>query len=238
MKVLVVDIGGTNIKCLTTGQRIPRKCRSGPRMTPHQMVSGVQAIAVGWKYDAVSIGYPGPVMRGLPSADPVNLGPGWLRFDFNRAFGRPVRIVNDAAMQAIGSYKEGKMLFLGLGTGLGSTFIVDGILAPMELGHLPYKKGTFEDYVGIRGFEKFGKTKWRRHVEDVVSRLIAALQPDDVVLGGGNVKRLKTLPAGCRMGDNFNAFIGGFRLWETDKETTLHLSKSAFPVSNLHTKAA
>jgi polyphosphate glucokinase len=238
MRVLVVDIGGTSIKCLTTGQRIPRKCRSGPTMTPHQMVSGVNAIVHGWKYDVVSIGYPGPVVRGLPAADPINLGPGWLRFDFERAFRRPVRIINDAAMQAMGSYKEGKMLFLGLGTGLGSTFIVDGIVAPMELGHLPYKKGTFEDYVGVRGLEKSGKTKWRRHVADVVSRLIAALQPDDVVLGGGNVKRLKTLPAGCRMGDNFNAFIGGFRLWETDKETTVHLSQSARPVSELNIKAA
>jgi polyphosphate glucokinase len=202
------------------------------------MVSGVNAIVHGWKYDVVSIGYPGPVVRGLPAADPINLGPGWLHFDFERAFGRPVRIINDAAMQAMGSYKEGKMLFLGLGTGLGSTFIVDGIVAPMELGHLPYKKGTFEDYVGSRGLEKSGKTKWRRHVADIVGRLIAALQPDDVVLGGGNVKQLKTLPAGCRMGDNFNAFIGGFHLWETDKETTVHLSQSARPVSELNIKAA
>jgi polyphosphate glucokinase len=207
-------------------------------MTPHQMVSGVKAIVGGWKYNVVSIGYPGPVVRGLPAADPINLGPGWLRFDFERAFGRPVRIINDAAMQAMGSYKGGKMLFLGLGTGLGSTFIVDGIVAPMELGHLPYKKGTFEDYVGVRGLEKSGKTKWRQHVEDVVSRLIAALQPDDVVLGGGNVKRLKTLPGGCRIGDNFNAFIGGFRLWETDKETTVHLSRSALPVSDLNIKGS
>jgi len=207
-------------------------------MTPHQMVSGVQSIAGGWTYDVVSIGYPGPVRRGLPAAEPINLGPGWLHFDFERAFGRPVRIVNDAAMQAMGSYKEGKMLFLGLGTGLGSAFIVDGIVAPMELGHLPYKKGTFEDYVGIRVLETSGKTKWRRHVEDIVSRLIAALQPDDVVLGGGNVKRLKTLPAGCRMGDNFNAFTGGFRLWETDKETIVPLSKSALSISELNIRAA
>ena len=238
MKVLVVDIGGTNIKCLTTGQRTPRKFHSGPKMTPGQMVSGVQTIAKGWKYDVVSIGYPGPVIRGLPAADPINLGRGWLGFDFEGAFGCPVRIINDAAMQAMGSYKEGKMLFLGLGTGLGSAFIVDGIVVPMELGHLPYKKGTFEDYVGIRGLEKSGIRKWRRHVADIVSRLIAALQPDDVVLGGGNVKRLKTLPSGCRMGDNFKAFIGGFRLWETNKETTVHLSKSALPVSELNIKAA
>lgn len=202
-------------------------------MTPHQMVSGVKAIVGGGTYDVVSIGYPGPVVRGVPAAEPINLGSGWLHFDFERAFGRPVRIVNDAAMQAMGSYKEGKMLFLGLGTGLGSAFIVDGIVAPMELGHLPYKKGTFEGYVGIRGLETSGKTKWRRHVEDIVSRLIAALQPDDVVLGGGNVKRLKTLPAGCRMGDNFNAFVGGFRLWETGKATTVHLSKGALRDGNL-----
>lgn len=202
------------------------------------MVSGVQTIARGWKYDVVSIGYPGPVTHGLPTADPINLGRGWLDFDFEGAFRCPVRIINDAAMQAMGSYKAGKMLFLGLGTGLGSAFIVDGIVAPMELGHLPYKKGTFEDYVGIRGLEKSGIRKWRRHVADIVSRLIAALQPDDVVLGGGNVKRLKILPAGCRMGGNFNAFIGGFRLWESDKETTVHLSKSALPVSELNIKAA
>jgi polyphosphate glucokinase len=202
------------------------------------MVSGVSAIVGGWKYDVVSIGYPGPVVRGVPAAEPINLGSGWQHFDFERAFRRPVRIVNDAAMQAMGSYEGGKMLFLGLGTGLGSAFIVDGIVAPMELGHLPYKKGTFEDYVGIRGLEKFGKTQWRRHVADIVSRLIAALLPEDVVLGGGNVRRLKTMPAGCRMGDNSNAFIGGFRLWETGKETTVHLSKSALPVSELNTRAA
>jgi polyphosphate glucokinase len=159
-------------------------------------------------------------------------------FDFEAAFGRPVRIINDAAMQAVGSYKDGKMLFLSLGTGLGSTFIVDGIVAPMELGHLPYKKATFEDYVGSRGLENSGTAKWRHNVADVVARLIAALQTDDVVLGGGNARRLKTLPPGCRMGDNSNAFVGGFRLWETGKKATVHLCKSSLPGGALKTKGA
>src|SRR5262249_44649585 len=150
-----------------------------------------------------------------PVADPANLAPGWVGFDYEAAFGRPVKLVNDAAMQALGSYQGGKMLFLGLGTGLGSTMIVDGIIEPMELAHLPYKKATYEDYVGIRGLEKHGVHKWRRYVAEVVELLVAALQPDDVVLGGGNVKKLKTLPPGCRAGDNANAFPGGFRLWES-----------------------
>src|SRR5262249_36117791 len=167
-----------------------------------------------WKYDVVSIGYPGPVVHGMPAADPFNLGAGWVDFDFQSAFRRPVKLINDAAMQALGSYKGGKMLFLGLGTGLGSAFIVDGKLAPMELGHLPYRQRTFEEYVGIRGLKKFGQKKWRRAVADVVARLTAALQPDEVVLGGGNAKRLKTVPPGCRLGDNANAVLGGFRLWE------------------------
>jgi polyphosphate glucokinase len=162
----------------------------------------------------VSIGYPGPVLRGRPVSEPHNLGRGWVGFDYQAAFGCPVKLVNDAAMQALGSYKGGKMLFLGLGTGLGSTLIVDGIVEPMELGHLPYKKGTYEDYVGLRGLEKRGKEKWRDSVADVVARLIAALEPDDVVLGGGNLKELKELPPGCRAGDNANAFLGGFRLWD------------------------
>jgi polyphosphate glucokinase len=214
MTVLVVDIGGTHVKILVTGQKEPRKFPSGPTLTAKQMVAGVQKLARDWKYDVVSIGYPGPVLRGRPVAEPCNLGPGWVGFDFDAAFKCPVKVVNDAAMQALGSFKGGKMLFLGLGTGLGSTMIVDGILEPMELGHLPYKKGTFEGYVGQRGLEKQGKRKWRRHVEDVVTRLMAALEPDEVVLGGGNVRKLKKLPPGCRAGDNANAFVGGFRLWE------------------------
>ena len=187
---------------------------SGPTLTPNRMVSSVKKLAGKWKYDAVSIGYPGVVLRGRPVAEPRNLGHGWVDFDFETAFGRPVKVINDAAMQALGSYKGGKMLFLGLGTGLGSTLIVDGVVAPMELGHLPYKKGTFEDYVGVRGLERRGKKKWRRDVADVVTRLMAALEPDEVVLGGGNVRYLDKLPRGCHAGDNADAFVGGFRLWE------------------------
>jgi polyphosphate glucokinase len=182
------------------------------------MVSGVRKVVSKWSYDVVSIGYPGPVMRGRPLAEPHNLGRGWVGFDFQKAFRRPVQVVNDAAMQALGSYKRGKMLFLGLGTGLGSTLVADGVLEPMELGHLPYKKGTYEDYVGARGLEKYGKRKWRRHVADVVARLVSALEPDDVVLGGGNAKKLRELPPGCRLGDNANAFLGGFRLWEKEHQ--------------------
>ena len=214
MKVLVVDVGGTHVKVLASGHKEPRKFPSGPTLTPSKMVAGVRKLARDWKYDAVSIGYPGLVFRGRPVAEPCNLGRGWVEFDFDGAFKRPVKVVNDAAMQALGSYKGGKMLFLGLGTGLGSTMIVDGIVEPMELGHLPYKKETYEDYVGQRGLEKHGKRKWRRHVLDVVARLKAALEPNNVVVGGGNVKNLKELPPGCRPGANANAFLGGFRLWE------------------------
>ena len=214
MNVLVIDIGGNNVKILATGQNESRKFPSGPTMTPKQMVAGVKKLAGNWKYDVVSIGYPGMVVRNRLLAEPHNLGRGWMGFDFETAFKRPVKVVNDAAMQALGSYKGGKMLFLGLGTGLGSTMIVDGAIEPMELAHLPYKKGTYEDYVGERRLEKRGKKKWRGHVADVVGLLIAALEPDDVVLGGGNVNKLKELPKGCRDGDNANAFLGGFRLWE------------------------
>src|SRR2546422_10849103 len=214
MQVLVVDVGGTHVKILATGQKQSREFPSGPTLTAKQMVVGVKKLAGDWKYDAVAIGYPGPVIRNRPLADPHNLGPGWMGYDFAAAFKRPVKVVNDAAMQALGSYKGGKMLFLGLGTGLGSAMIVDGIMEPMELGHLPYKRRTFEDYVGVRGFERLGKKKWRQHVADVIARLIAALEPEDVVLGGGNVKKLKELPPGCRAGANANAFLGGFRLWQ------------------------
>jgi predicted NBD/HSP70 family sugar kinase len=216
MKVLVIDIGGTNVKVLVTGEEVPRKFPSGPTLTPDAMVAGVIKIAEGWEYDAVSIGYPGPVLRGRPVSDPVNLGPGWVGFDFGAAFHRPVQLINDAAMQALGSYEGGKMLFLGLGTGLGSAVISEGMIEPMELAHLPYRKRTFEDYVGARGLKRAGKKKWRRYVEDVVARLSVAVQADYVVLGGGNVKELKTLPPGCRTGANSNAFLGGFRLWEED----------------------
>jgi polyphosphate glucokinase len=217
MNVLVIDVGGTHVKVLATGQNTERKFTSGPDLTPSKMAGGVKAITADWKYDAVSIGYPGPVLRDRPVAEPHNLACGWVGFDFEKAFGLPVKLINDAAMQALGSYHEGKMLFLGLGTGLGSAMIANGIIEPMELGHLPYKKGTYEDYVGERGLERDGKKKWRKHVEDVVTRLKTALEPDDVVIGGGNVRLLKELPPGCRVGDNANAFIGGFRLWEEAK---------------------
>jgi polyphosphate glucokinase len=214
MKVLVIDVGGTHVKVLATGQHTHREFDSGPDLTPRRMISGVRKLVADWKYEVISIGYPGPVLRNRPVSEPWNLGKGWAGFNFEAAFKCRVKVVNDAAMQALGSYKGGKMLFLGLGTGLGTTMIVDGILEPMELGHLPYKKATFEDYVGIRGLKKYGKRKWRSLIADVVQRLVAALEPDDVVLGGGNVKNLKELPPGCRAGDNNNAFMGGFRLWQ------------------------
>src|SRR5437867_1580338 len=215
MNVLVIDIGGTHVKVLATGQDTHREFDSGPTLTPKRMVSEVRKLAADWKYDVVSIGYPGPVLRNRPVSEPWNLGKGWAGFNFEAAFKRPAKVINDAAMQALGSYQRGKMLFLGLGTGLGSTLIVDGIVEPMELGHLPYKKSTYEDYVGLRGFQRHGKKKWRRDVADVVARLTTALQPDDVVLGGGNARRLKNLPPGCRLGDNVNAFVGGLRMWKT-----------------------
>jgi polyphosphate glucokinase len=191
------------------------------------MVSGVKGLAADWIYDSVSIGYPGSVLGGRPAAEPVNLGRGWVGFDFEQAFGLPVKVMNDAAMQALGSYRGGKMLFLGLGTGLGTTLIVDGAVRPMELGHLPYKKGTYEDYVGRAGLERDGESKWRRHVIDVIERLVAALQPDETVIGGGNVKRIDALPAGCRAGENANAFLGGFRLW-TAADVLAHAGRRRF----------
>src|SRR5215469_10125788 len=228
MNVLAVDIGGTHVKILVNGQKEPRRFASGPTLTAKQMVSEVQKLAGDWRYDVVSIGYPGPVLRGHPVAEPHNLGRGWVGFDFEKAFRRPVKIINDAAMQALGSYKRGKMLFLGLGTGLGSTIVVDRIVEPMEIGHLPYKKGTYEDYVGVRGLANHGLRKWQRCVADVVARLKAALEPDDVVLGGGNSKKLEKLPPGCRVGDNANAFLGGFRLWEKEnKNGSTHRIKRA-----------
>ena len=225
MKVLAIDVGGTHVKILATGQVERREFESGPKLTPKLMIAGVKKLTKDWKYDVVSIGYPGPVLRGRPIAGPHHLGPGWVGFNFETAFGRPVKIVNDAAMQALGSYKRGKMLFLGLGTGLGSALVVDGIVEPMELGHLPYRKGVYEDYVGAVGLVKHGKKRWRHCVADVVARLVAALEPDDVVLGGGNVKELKQLPPGCRLGDNANAFLGGFRLWEKEPKGGSTLSR-------------
>lgn len=213
MNVLAIDIGGTHVKILVTGQKEKREFESGLKLTPKLMVAGVKKLAKDWPYDVISIGYPGPVLRNRPVAEPHNLAKGWMGFNFEKAFGCPVKVINDAAMQALGGYKRGKLLFLGLGTGLGTTLIADGIIEPMELGHLPYKKATYEDYVGLRGLEKYGKKKWRKYVADIVKQLAAALEPDDIVLGGGNVHKLKKLPPGCRAGDNANAFTGGFRLW-------------------------
>src|SRR5262249_47065445 len=218
MHVLVVDVGGTHVKILATGHNTARELPSGPTLTAEQMVVGVKQLAADWPYDAITVGYPGPVINNRPPTDPSNLGPGWKGYDFAAAFACPVKVVNDAVMQALGSYAGGKMLFLGLGTGLGSAMIVDGIVEPMELGHLPYKKGTFEDYVGVHGYERLGKKQWRQLVADVIARLRAALEPEYVVLGGGNVKKLHELPPGCRAGDNTNAFVGGFRLWQETSE--------------------
>ena len=212
-KVLVIDIGGTHIKFLLSGRKEPRRFDSGPKLTPRQMVAGVKQLTTDWKYDAVSIGYPGVIKRGRVVKEPQNLGPGWVRFNFKAAFGRPVKLINDAAMQALGSYKGGLMLFLGLGTGLGSALIADGVVVPLEMAHLSYKHATYEDYVGLRGLERLGKHRWRKLVTDVTRRFIAALNPDDVVLGGGGAKHLKALPKGCRLGDNSHAFLGGIRLW-------------------------
>jgi len=214
MNVLVIDVGGTHVKILATGQKTERRMDSGPNLTAAQMAAGVRDLAKGWKFDRVAIGYPGVVVRNKPVSEPHNLGKGWVGFDYEKAFGVPVRIVNDAAMQALGGYKGGKMLFLGFGTGLGTAMIVDGMLVPMELAHLPYKKKTFEDYVGERALESDGKKKWRKHVADVVARLVAALEPEDVVLGGGNARNIAELPPRSRIGANANAFPGGFRLWE------------------------
>jgi polyphosphate glucokinase len=192
-----------------------RKFPSGPALTPKEMVEKIQQATADWDYEVVSIGYPGPVIRGKIALEPHNLGPGWVDFDFAAHFGKPVKIMNDAAMQALGSYEGGRMLFIGLGTGMGSALVIDGVVAPLELAHLPYRKGrTFEDYVGLRGLERLGKKGWQEAVEDVVARLQAALVADTVVLGGGNAKKLRWLPPGARMGDNSHAFQGGFRLWE------------------------
>lgn len=214
MQILAIDIGGSNVKILASGQTEPRKFPSGPSLTPAQMVEGVLASVKDWDFDAVTIGYPGPVVHGRPLLEPKNLGRGWVGFDFAAKLGKPTKMINDAAMQALGSYDGGRMLFLGLGTGLGTTFIIDKTIAPMELAHLPYRKGhTFEDYVGERGLVRLGRRKWERAVHDVTARLKAALVADYVVIGGGNSKKLEELPPGCRLGNNANAFTGGYRLW-------------------------
>lgn len=217
MKTLVIDVGGTNIKLLATGQEEVCKIPSGPDMTAEGMLRAVLKAAHDWDYEAVSIGFPGPVVDGRPLREPYNLGKGWIDLDYQGRFGRPVKLINDAAMQALGSYQGGRMLFLGLGTGLGSALVIGKTVVPLELAHLPYRKGrTFEDYVGLRGIKRRGKKKWRRAVADVVARLKAAMVADYVVLGGGNAKRIRRLPRDTRLGNNRNAFLGGFRLWEED----------------------
>ncbi len=217
MKVLVIDVGGTNVKVLVTGKADPVKIPSGPEMSAARMVESVKAATKDWEFDAISIGYPGPVVNGKLILEPKNLPPGWVGYDFAAAFGKPVKIINDAAMQALGAYDGGRMLFLGLGTGLGTALVIDGVIAPLELGHLPYKKKkSYEEYVGVRGMEERGKAKWRESVKEVVGLLKNAFIADYVVLGGGNARKLLELPQGARLGDNKHAFIGGFRLWDKD----------------------
>lgn len=217
--VLAVDVGGTHIKVMHSPHSEKREFASGAGMTPRAMIGGILKLTGDWSYDVVAIGYPGPVVHNRPLAEPFNLGKGWVGFDYAKAFKCPVRIVNDAAMQALGSYDGGRMLFLGLGTGLGSAMIVDGALQPMELAHLEYKHGkTFEDYLGLHGLKRRGLKKWRESVADVVDRLSTALQPDYVIIGGGNATKLKKLPPKTRLGDNENAFPGGFRLWEKSEQ--------------------
>jgi polyphosphate glucokinase len=215
VKILVVDIGGNKIKILVSGQKVPHKVPSGPDLSAAQMVAAVRKAIAGTRYDRVTVGFPGPVRDNRPAEEPVNLGRGWVRFDYARAFGKPVRFINDAAMQALGSYGEGRMLFLGLGTGLGSALVLDGLVQPLEMAHLPYRSGkTYEDFLGKRGMDRMGKKKWRELVFEIVPRLRHAFQVDEVVLGGGNAKQLKRVPPATRLGDNANAFLGGFRLWE------------------------
>jgi polyphosphate glucokinase len=213
LKVLVIDVGGSHIKFRASGRADEGQFESGPTMNAAAMAAGVAQHAAGWAYDAVAIGYPGVVQHDRPVTEPQHLAPGWVGFDYRAAFGKPVKMINDAAMQALGSYHQGKLLFLGLGTGLGSTMVVNGIALPMELAHLPYRKKTFEDYVGEEALRRNGKKKWRQHVADVVARLSAALLPDDVVIGGGNVRHIEKMPPLCRAGSNEHAFAGGLRLW-------------------------
>jgi polyphosphate glucokinase len=213
--VLTIDVGGSHVKVMTSKGRTKREFVSGPHLSAQTMVKKVKELTADWSYDVISLGYPGPVVGNRPLAEPWNLGRGWKRFDFETAFGRPTRVINDALMQALGSYEGGRMLFLGLGTGLGSAMIIDGALAPLELGHLPYRKGkTFEDYAGVAGMKRLGLKKWRRRVDDVVKDLAAALQPEYIVLGGGNVEKLDKLPPQTKRGNNNDAFEGGFRLWD------------------------
>lgn len=214
MNILVIDVGGSNVKLFTSVEKTRRKFPSGSELTAAQMVEEVKALTADWKFDVISLGFPGPVFRQRIAADPHNLGPGWVGFDFADAFGCPVKLLNDAAMQALGGYQGGAMLFLGFGTGLGTAMVIDGVVEPMELGHAPYKEGTFEDYVGAPALKKMGKAAWRDEVFSVIAHFRLALQPDDILLGGGKVKKLPELPYGCRRGRNADAFTGGIRLWD------------------------
>jgi polyphosphate glucokinase len=242
LKILVIDVGGTHVKCVATGHKNPVEFNSGPKLTPAGMVKRVLKLTRGWRFDAVSIGYPGVVRRGKIVREPHNLGSGWVGFDFQAAFGCPVKTVNDAAMQALGGYEGGKMLFLGLGTGLGSALIVDGVIAAMELGHLHYADGcTYEEYLGAQGRRRLGNKKWRGKVESVVEGFRKALLPDYVVLGGGNAKKLKRLPPQTRLGDNAYAFAGGFRLWQRQAQnggTRVRMDWSVADVGNWRALAA
>ena len=228
MNILAVDIGGTNVKVLATGHEERRRFPSGRSLTPQAMVEGVLHATKDWEYEVVSIGYPGPILCGQPMMEPTNLGKGWMGFDFAAAFSKPVKVINDAAMQALGSYEGGKMLFVGLGTGFGATVIMDWVIEPLELGRFHYKKSTLEHYVGIRALERLGRKKWQENVEDALARLVNALKPTDVVIGGGNAKKLKPFPAGCRLGDNSFAFLGGYRLWDRAKQA----SPPTIPISD------
>jgi polyphosphate glucokinase len=214
--VLAVDVGGSHVKALASNQTERRRFASSPKLTAQDMVDGTLEAVADWEWDVVSIGIPAPIRNNRPSSEPPNLGTGWVKFDYEAAFGKPTKIVNDAAMQAIGSYRGGRMLFLGLGTGLGSTLIVDGTIVALEAGHLPYRRKTFEDYVGEAYLRQHGKKRWRKAVFETVALLAAATQPDEIVLGGGGGKGLDELPPGCRRGANENAFLGGFRLWDPD----------------------
>lgn len=217
MKILVIDVGGTNIKVASTDNLVPIKVPSGPTMTAENMVQQVLAATKNWKYDRISIGFPGPVVHHRPIAEPHNLGAGWVDFDYERTFAKPLRFLNDAAMQALGGYKSGRMLFLGVGTGLGSALVLDGYVVPLELAHLPYKKGrTYEEYIGLAGLKRRGKKKWRRSVLDIIDRLQAGMVCDNVLLGGGNAKLMKGLPPHVVLGANSNAIAGGFRLWQDE----------------------
>ncbi len=214
--VLAVDVGGSHVKVLVSGETESRRAPSGPTLTPTEMVEAALGAAGGWRWDVVAVGVPVPVHQHRVIAEPFNLGKGWVGFDFEAGFGAPTKVINDAAMQALGSYEgRGRMLFLGLGTGLGSALVADGMVEPMELGHLPFKKRTFEDYLGQRGRKKYGQKRWRKLVAEAVDYLSAALEPDTIVLGGGNAMKLHTLPANAKLGSNSNAFTGGFRMWET-----------------------